>query len=252
MRERPILFSAPMVRAILDGRKTVTRRTMKTQPSEAWQPATYDDVHKMRDDDFVMRKGEPVTIGWGPSSWDGEEAYVSPYGQPGDLLWVREAWRAPASLDDLSGSSIADKCLDTGYRKPWCPLKFEATGDVNSAREWRYFGAKPGEAIPGRYRHARFMPHWASRITLELTSVRVERVQEISDNQAIAEGIERNPEYPTLWKRGDLHGDQNTMKSTGFPKLAFRSIWEAINGHESWSTNPWVWVVEFKRLEQSA
>lgn len=150
MRELPILFSAPMVRAILEGRKTVTRRVVKP---------TFQSIEE-RDD------GKP----W-PWREDLDRAqdywYPCPYGEVGDRLWVREAWRAPAGLDDRSGKQIAEACIGAGYRSPWCPIQYEADGELNNAKDWREFGSKPGEATPGRYRHARFMPRWASRITLK-------------------------------------------------------------------------------------
>ncbi|MET0331307.1 MAG: hypothetical protein ABW154_07745 [Dyella sp.] len=231
MRELPILMSAPMVRAILAGSKTVTRRVVKPY----------------RDRPIVnLAEAEP-TLGFSgkhndPDSWgyeyldDGAPAPLSawpelcPYGQPGDRLWVREAWTAPASLDDKSGAEIAESCLAAGYRVPWCPIRYEADGALKSAKDWREFGSMPGEAVPGRYRHARFMPRWASRITLEVTAVRVERLQDISDEQAIAEGV-----CP----------DENGFGGT---TALFAELWESINGAGSWDANPWVWAIEFKRV----
>ena len=184
MRERPILFSAPMVRAILEGRKTQTRRVARTPPHP---------VHGHR-----------------------LAAATCPYGQPGDRLWVRETWGP----------------CDGGF----CYRADEPEGST----------AKPDD---GRWHPSIHMLREASRITLEVTGVRVERLQSISDDDAIAEGLERHAQSP-LWKRGPLSTDQNIVDWTGFPLLAFRSIWEAINGAESWAANPWVWVVEFRRVPQ--
>ena len=142
-----------------------------------------------------------------------------PYGVAGDRLWVRETFDKRAM----------DKShRDYAYRATCCRSPLGMFGD-----KW----------TPSIH-----MPSWASRILLDIVSVRVERLQDISEADAIAEGIERDSKYPTLWKRGELHGDQNTVKVTAFPKLAYRSIWESINGPLSWAQNPWVWVVEFKRV----
>jgi hypothetical protein len=214
MKERPILFSAPMVRALLGGTKTQTRRVVTPQPHH--EPRFIDSGLVLR-----SRKGDQTTSIHSPLI-----ATHCPYGMPGDRLYVREAWRTSPDANSIPPRDLHDSCAIT----------YEA--DCEPIAGW------------GKYRPGMFMPRWASRITLEIVSVRVERLQDISDADAIAEGIERNPEYPTLWKRGDIHGDQNIMKSTGFPKLAYRSIWEQINGHESWSANPLVWVVEFKRVTQ--
>ncbi|HEV2540252.1 MAG TPA: hypothetical protein VGU03_11145 [Frateuria sp.] len=209
MRELPILFSAPMVRAILDGRKTQTRRVCKDQHLPGHKPSLLE----------------------------------CPYGKPGDRLWVREAWRVPVSLDDLSGKRIAEKCLQAGYRSPWCPTQYEADGARTSEKDWREFGPHPSTTAPGRYRHARFMPRWASRITLEVTGVRVERLQAISEADSIAEGLLRDREG---WRGAP------DLPWFASPLAAYRSLWESINGDGSWDANPWVRVVEFRRIEQEA
>jgi hypothetical protein len=236
MRELPILFSAPMVRAILEGRKTVTRRVVKL-------PDGFDFTGGQGDsrDDPVNWGGEDQDGMWwalaaGP---DVDRVLSCPYGQPGDRLWVREAWRVPISLDDLSGKQIAEKCLDAGYRKPWCPIQYEADGARTSEKDWREFGPHPSTQVPGRYRHARFMPRWASRLTLEVTGVRVERLQDISEADAIAEGLLRD---------GDGWRGASGLPWFASPVGAYRSLWESINGAGSWDANPWAWVVEFRRV----
>lgn len=222
-RERPILFSAPMVRAILEGRKTVTRRVVKPQPSEGFKY-----VHPTE-----FEPGVTCWTGFKPTprmlvgTWTERKA---PY-RVGDRLWVREAWRAPASLDACSGSDIADRCLGAGYRKPWAPVRYEADGVFNSQKDWREFGTHPGEATPGRYRHARFMPRWASRINLKVTAVRVERLQDITEEQAIAEGSQS-------W----------LVEPSAIP--GFVHLWDGLaKPGTRWADNPWVWVVEFRRVE---
>ncbi|MAG64631.1 MAG: hypothetical protein CMK74_01975 [Pseudomonadales bacterium] len=218
IKERPILFSGAMVRAILDGRKTVTRRVVKPQPANDWRftggygRITSKHPHKDKFGVFI-RRGEHT-------DFTEVDIIPCPYGQPGDHLWVRET------------------CFINGPSKG-----SEVIYKADPLPNWE------GEETDIRWRPSIHMPRWASRIQLEITAVRVERLQEISEEQAQAEGIERDGKMPTLWKRGPLHGDQNLVHVTNFPKLAFRSIWEAINGPESWGANPWVWVVEFHRID---
>jgi hypothetical protein len=175
MKERPILFSGPMVAAILDGRKTQTRRIIKPQP---------------RTD-------------------------VCPYGVPGDRLWVKETWAIVCAgevqrLPAFEYEKVNTKDL-SAYLDPECDLVYRA--DVhNDIRGWR----------PPRY-----MPKWASRILLEITGVRVERVQDIGEADAKAEGCMGGlPVFSHLWD----------------------SIHKGKEGRE-WEANPWVWVIEFKRVE---
>ena len=227
MKERPILFSAPMVGPVLDGTKTQTRRVVKPQPQ------TVTDQ--------------------GIKAWDGDAAEllglleksgkVCPYGQPGDRLWVREAFRFTDVFDGDSPARVGERCVDAGYRSPWAPLQFEADGQRTN---WQHTGTPPDEGPPkpGKLRPGMFMPRWASRITLEVTAVRVERLQSISETDAIAEGIEPAAEgYWRLYGR-DTNGDMDRSART-----SYRSLWESINGPGSWDANPWVWVIEFKRLE---
>ena len=238
MRELPILVSAPMVRANLEGRKTVTRRVVKPQPSadHKWQGWCLSGMHAS--DAGKACWGVPST----PNSYRDPIDIMPPY-EVGDRLYVREAWRVPASLDARSGKQIAEDCIAAGYRAPWCPIKYEADGALNSAKDWQDFGSTLAEATPGRYRHARFMPRWASRITLEVTAVRVERLQDITEEQARAEGLLRDSDG---WRGAP------DLPWFASPVAAFRSLWESINGASSWADNPWVWVVEFKRIDREA
>lgn len=213
MRELPILFSGPMVRAIVDGRKTQTRRLVRGTALE-W-------LHEKR---FTP---EYVAL---------PENEFSPYGYAPGRLWVREAWRTISSLDAHSGSHIAEMCLDAGYTKPWPPIQYEADGH---RVYWDYTGTPPHDGEPhlGRYRHGRFMPRWASRITLEVTGVRVERLQGISEADARAEGVER--------PRPIIDDEPCTYVD------AYADLWDRLNGERGygWDTNPWVWVVEFRRVQ---
>ncbi|BDE70869.1 hypothetical protein [Delftia lacustris] len=229
MKERPILFSAPMVRAILAGTKTQTRRILKLKwgfdveerdDGTLWPWAQHPDC----DDDV-----------WMPC----------PQGEIGDQLWVREAFRFPASLDHLSPSVCGDKALDAGYRTPWAPAQFEADGSRTG--EWRGFDTPPEKTRPGKLRPGIHMPRWASRISLEITALRAERLQDISDADARAEGIECMAGDPECGYRNYL--DQTCQDWSLSPRESFRSLWESTNGPASWAKNPWVWVVEFERAQ---
>ncbi len=212
MKERGILFSAPMVRALLAGTKTQTRRIVKPHRN---------------DDSFVL---EDHGNGWWPyRSEDGESSVMSdgceypfncPYGVPGDRLYVREAWRVAECYNDKSGAEL---------------------DGILSARNVQYEAVVPWlGVVAGRYRHARFMPRWASRITLEITDVRVEPLQEISQADAIAEGAP--PSHPSIDVISREYGYED------FSRSWYAQLWEQINGPGSWLDNPWVWVVCFRRI----
>lgn len=199
MKERPILFSAPMVRAILDGTKTQTRRIVKHPAAEG-------------------KSGwHPTTTGWQYLP-GGSERPVCPYGRPGDRLWVRET-HAPAA--DCWGAWERRMCMDSTGPAPI--IHYQADG---------------GDPFIERWRPSIHMPRWASRINLEITSVRVERLQDISEADAIAEGISKS-DRTGGWLPGNCAA----------PEWAYRELWEQINGAGSWEANPWVWVVEFRRIE---
>ena len=188
MKERPILFSAPMVRALLAGTKTQTRRVVKPLKGEEIDPAGIYDQH-------------PGDL----------ELARCPYGQPGDRLWVREAYFGNHYLHPNEPADERE-------------LHYRADG----------YEDFEGERIT--WRPSIHMPRWASRITLEIVSVRVERLHEISEEDAKAEGVEHyKPEHTVGLPPCSAH------------RYAFEDLWRSINGHESWSANPWVWVVEFKR-----
>lgn len=227
VKEHPILFSGEMVRAILDGRKTQTRRIVKPQPPEGCKPDNGPEWFEP----VVIRNGEetegiPV---YGVYDDHGEWGAKCSYGAPGDHLWVRETWYAPACCNQKSPAAIVDGAIDAGYRvtpqHPACGLWYAADG---AYRQWG-----DGEETQGKKRVSIHMPRWASRITLEITGVRVERLNDISEADVRAEGV-----FPYMIQ------DSDPPTMTG----QFRLLWENINGHGSWDANPWVWVVEFKRI----
>ena len=217
MRERPILFSGPMVRAILSDDKTQTRRVLKprhlsgtgwTVPALAHAPTVTNCIR-----------------------------HLCPYGDVGDRLWVRETWRTATSLDNDSPKRIEERCLDAGYLQPWAPVQYEADGQrVN----WLADFALPGQwsIEPGKTRVSIHMPRWASRLTLEVTSVRVERLQDISEADAQAEGMTHELAFTAGF----------VTRADGRPAAVrwFNALWERINGPDSWDANPWVWVVTFR------
>jgi hypothetical protein len=229
MKERPILFSGPMIMAIHDGRKTMTRR-INTHPRLGGPDdvADIDDIEAALDD--------------------------CPYGQPGDRLWVRETWRPEivhsctdtCDCDDFKITYLADGHVEffSGYDKrvdpDWCIPKAAKKGNVPSI----------------------FMPRWASRILLEITDVKIERVQEISEEDAIAEGVDRNClDYPNCGscktaydgcKSEYIHYQRGDCDFPAFSAVeSFRSLWNSINAKRGfgWESNPWVWANSFKRVD---
>ena len=199
MRERPILFSGAMVRAILSGQKTVTRRACKPQPSAHAHTTSAD--------------GNPMSAWWET----GKDINHCPYGQPGDRLWVRETWARVGTTDPgyLTYRATYPRCLPAGLEN--------VPADIRDAGE--------------RWRPSIHMPRAACRILLEITAVRVERLQDVTEQQALAEGVASCAQ--------DLDPDGNGYS----PGELFSILWSSINGTDSWNANPWVWVVEFKRVE---
>ncbi len=231
MKARPMLMSAPMVRAILAGTKTQTRRVVKPQPQRVDGGVPFGDAP-------AWAHAEP-----------GCAVMRCPYGKPGDRLWVRETWGYfdpdcsgyEEEIEDRGkgpGLHCAPEMMQEGH-----PLRDFWRRRVAYAATWEEpkFGNGPDK--PSRWRPSIHMPRWASRITLEVTGVRVERLQDISVADAIAEGIERSGECN--W-RDYLDHPSNDFANA---RRSYRSLWEQINGPDSWESNPWVWVVEFKRLE---
>lgn len=223
MKERPILMSAPMVRAILAGTKTQTRRVVKPQPDVAeWQAiqrmhGTGPDGSRHGD----WREFRVVGEDWpdGP-----EDSIFCPYGAPGDRLWVRETW---ACFDERAML----------HRRPDA-IHYAASTSPQGDEIRKEFGV--------RWRPSIHMPRWACRITLEVISTSVERLQEISEADAVAEGIERTVTGEG-WRRYDADTGQEAagLHPCADPVSSYRSLWDSINGPDSWDANPWVWVLEF-------
>lgn len=221
MKERPILFSAPMVRAILDGTKTQTRRVVKPQP-----PSHTRDV-------LTFHHPDPRTHFW---AFDGvslmDWAYPCPHGEVGDRLYVRETWQH--SNHPLG--PYDDDCL-VFYRADYLDDPHGPDGEKSPEGKYR------------DWRPSIHMPRAASRITLKVTGVRVERLQAISHDDALAEGV--TDFASTLSDEPHPSGESPEQAShrLQWPQRQFRQLWESINGPGSWSANRWVWVVEFKRVD---
>lgn len=220
-KSRPILFSAPMVLSILDGRKTQTRRIAKAVPEDA-ELATADDWNAVRADDR-MRPFEQ----WGPQRGysvvrhaDGSiAAYPCPNARPGDLLWVRETHAIVGSVDP-----------------GW--VLYRANGYENECRRHNFQNPPPETAI--KWKPSIFMPRWASRISLRVAGVRLERLQDITEADILAEGV--TVDRVATWCN---------VPWSSMPTLhhAWRVLWDHINGHGSWDSNPWVWPITFQRIE---
>lgn len=195
-RERPILFNDQMVRAILEGRKTVTRRVVKPQPDFLGSMVDPNTPFKTLDAGLHAR-------------------ITCPYGEPGDRLWVRETWGLQVrSYGGGAGEFIV----------------YRATNP-----DAIYCRSSEGREYPVKWKPSIHMRRHSSRILLEITAVRVERLQDISNDQAIAEGIDTHPM--------GFYGN-GCITAGG----AFLELWESINGDGRWADNPWVWVIEFKRV----
>ncbi|WP_411193732.1 hypothetical protein ACHQIS_20025 [Raoultella ornithinolytica] len=229
MKEHGMIFNGEMVRAILDGRKTQTRRPIK------WKQTQFTEIGEREDGSK-----------W-PWSEDAEHAcdfwHPCPFGAVGDRIWVREAYRFPASLDDVSPTGVGEMAVATGYRKPWAPTFYEFTGTFSDG--WKGFETPPKVSDAGKLRPSIHMPRWASRILLEITDVRVERLNAISQEDAQAEGLELTGWRPT-------YSDPDSGGEVMTPYDNFAELWSSIYGEGSWKADPWVWVIEFKRVEGGA
>jgi hypothetical protein len=230
MKERPILFSAPMVRALLDGSKTQTRRLVKPAPDIRPPVTSIANIHG----------------GFIDSS---EVVIANPYGQPGDRLWVRETWGVVSNAWDEDGNlvdwtpnrpatAITEMRFGQGY------YSGHAIYAADGSHEWA--GDDDGGGEPRSAWHPSIhMPRAASRILLEVVSVRVEQLNGISADDCRAEGIDQCDGLSASAEILDLARRMGTFSDE---VLRYATLWEQINGAGSWGANPWVWVVEFKRV----
>jgi len=248
MKERPILFSAPMVLAILALIKRMTRRTSGLDHVNR-EPDAWTVVANKGGGEWLFRRVDSCTFA----------TARCPYGVPGDRLWVRETFGVCTLVDG---------------RKLYEGLKvyYKSTGASKDGTPAKEFPEYP----VARWRPSIHMPRWASRITLEVTGVRVERLQEITEEDAVAEGVkpETREKAYTIVCRGGGTFEVSSLHERGVPAVGdaspfgevthvepipekvlmsarevFRLLWMKINGRASWYANPWVWVVEFRRVE---
>lgn len=220
MAERPILFSTPMVKAILEGRKTQTRRVVTPRPDNG--PEDWDNATELEcglywptviDKDGESQPADKQIFG----AWNcGGDAWRFPYGQVGDRLWVRETFYVQPDIYTAHTPS---------------PIHYKTDGHTECLEDYII---KPSI----------FMPRWASRILLEITAIRVERVQDISGEDCEAEGIQ-----------SDIDADDWDFATQAIKEMelqrAYARLWNSINAKRgySWESNPWVWAIEFKKLE---
>ncbi|EMO8771696.1 hypothetical protein WDQ77_001088 [Klebsiella variicola] len=237
MTERGMIFNAEMVRAILDGRKTQTRREVKLKLDIARLATTYDWATSLAANHYqglteeqIQQKAEslcgvihPVILGNGQMV-----SIICPHGKPGDRIWVRETF-CPVDDTQYGGGKWVD------YR---ATPKFEASHPAG-------WDCAPNDAEALKWRPSIHMPRWASRILLEITDVRVEQLSAISQEDAQAEGMELTGWRPT-------YSDPDSGGEVMTPYDNFAELWSSIYGEESWNANPWVWVIEFKRIEGGA
>ena len=234
MKEKPILLSGPMIRAILANTKTQTRRIFKPDRM-TWDANGRYTTHAMRGGELSITGSGPFK----PSSW----LHYCPYGQPGDRLWVRESWQYYDWTDD--GLPCVRFAADNGtaWTKRIPQEQADRLTDI-----WAGLSSPENYQIDNRARDRRWrpsihMPRWASRITLEVTGVRVERLQDISEADAVAEGCK--PIRPELVQDGLI------VRPGRSAVEEFRLVWEQIHGGGSWEKNPFVWVVTFRRIDHA-
>ena len=220
MKERPILFSGPMVNAIFDGRKTQTRRVVKPQPEQ--RGTTAGPIY-----DQLVWKGHALS----ESGKLADMSSHSPYGQPGDRLWVRETFRYGWSREekfynDADGASRSERA-------------WERCDEPTEDRVWYDADGAPGECPYDEWAELKtpsiYMPRWACRLGLTVTDVRVERLQEISAADVLAEGV----------------GPCGEADNRTWLRKSFHDLWDSINKKRGfgWDVNPWVWTITFERIK---
>jgi len=252
MKEHPIIFNTDMVKAILEGRKTQTRRILDPQPTGLPEGAYCDPYNKNYDHFTFWTKDNKMCLPLGNGKIKGKKTahWRCKYGQVGDRLWVRETWHIDSFMDGQplefgykDGSTMEEKEVDatTDYEEWFERITIQSTEDAEKAFKNKligqdsegYYRWNKGKS-PCRWHSSIFMPRWASRITLEITDVRVERLQEINKTDRHRQHIDGG-----AWAEG--------IRCVN-PTAGFRLLWNSIHKKEHrWKDNPWVWVVSFKK-----
>ena len=215
MKERGMIFNAEMVRALLSGRKTQTRRIIKPQPEATLSGSLSGKWLSRPLNGLLLPKIEDIAI-------------HCPFGSVGDRIWVREAFRVHSRATD-----VATLVYKASERNSWTEQTHRVPVSVCN---------KP--ATPEKWTPSLHMPRWASRILLEITDVRVERLNAINEHDAQAEGVAKL--RGGFWKHYQPGWTQHQLSARG----SFVTLWKSIYGDESWNTNPWVWVIKFKLIEE--
>lgn len=223
-KEHPILFSSSMVRAILEGKKTQTRRVVKFSKKERWAEELKSAYQDGQGDWIFWNTDAPDLAEFTKRAYPNGGGYSCPYGKPGSALWVRETWQA----QNLSGQWWHEVPKADRELCNWAVIdKADCEEGMPTPPKW----------IPGI-----FMPRWISRITLEVTGVRVERIQDISLSDCKAEGVDGY-----TFARGCISDNPPD------PRWKFIEVWDSINAKRpgcAWKDNPWVFVIEFRQLTE--
>jgi hypothetical protein len=237
MKERGILFSGPMVRALLSNQKTMTRRAIKDFPVSGYRWGGWIVESSSR-----KETGAATVVPESNSQYcaTGKIAKLCPYGERGDRLYVRETWT-------YDNKEYVQTYKDEAWR---------GTPDHETAEVYYRSSERDPDIFPS-WRPSIHMPRWASRTTLEITKIRVERLNGISEEDAIQEGIREENVIIGATCAGGSHRELYGIRyffdggnEDGYEDAisAFKALWESINGSGSWNVNPWVWVVEFTRV----
>ncbi len=239
-----MIFNAEMVRALLDGRKTQTRRIMKPQPEPCprgghWWPSNVFKTMLHVEEEMQNGKG-----GWGGLAGD-----ACPFGDVGDRIWVRETWATLGNEDGCCVDWEGNLCKgdERSAARIYRASCEQRPGDYGlwSIPDDAYWKPHTKEhKFEGAWRPSIHMPRWASRILLEITDVRVERLNAINEHDAQAEGVAKL--RGGFWKHYQPGWTQHQLSA----RDSFVTLWKSIYGDESWNSNPWVWVIKFKRIEE--
>ena len=260
---KPILFSGEMVRAILEGRKTQSRRVLQFPRFAERFDWRHDNVASIHPDGsgtgWIAWSPDSVTAEFTKTAYPGAQGFKCPYGLPGDRLWVRETFALQCDVDGDEPPFPDGRPIKRGFIEDeiehWLQPHYKAT-DPTPALDCEHEKCD-GDICLRPWQPSIHMPRWASRITLELTKVRVERVQEISEEDAIAEGLIGHlatcnsglAKYPDGVPSG-INADRNCDCKV----RQYSILWDSINAKRGfgWDVNPWTWVLEFKKVTEAA